>query len=320
MAYTNADLLANIRIRAMIPKSQDTYPDSVLLQLATDELRTRIATLLMSVHEEHFVTSTDYVIGTNTSFRVPDRCMKLRDVQLLPGGIATNPQSLARVQLEDLNGASGFYVQDEYVVLRGVGSPTDVLRMYWDRRPSELGPLVGVSENLAMGIPTVNPVAAVITAITSRAVSPTSDVTVTIDVAGFALTTFMGTGTTIIPLDFVRSHSNFGLIGMDALPNAPAGYTTVFANKNLPTELVVGDYMCFGGYSPVPNIKLELMPLLAQATALKVLEMNGRPERVQMAMAALERLERDALLLLSQRGGEPEKIVGGILNSRPWIF
>ena len=58
-AYTTDLLIAGVQRRGSIPVGQTTFTDSGLLAMGDDELGSILFPMLMNLHAEYFVDSTD---------------------------------------------------------------------------------------------------------------------------------------------------------------------------------------------------------------------------------------------------------------------
>lgn len=249
--------------------------------MATQELQGRVADLVLSCMEEHFVVTEDVaIVAGTTRYRIPYRAigMKLRDLFLVNGD---EVEPLERMP-PDLQGidSGDFYVEGEHVVL--VGEPTGSLRFSYYRRPSKL-----VATSAVAVVASVN----------------TGTDTITTSA------TIPGTFSTSTPLDIVRAKPGFGCLAVDQTATVASG-TTITLNTDLPTDIAAGDYVCLAGESPVPQIPVELHGLLGQATACAWLEAQNDQSGLQAAVAKLQALEKAAINQLESRvEGAPVKIV-----------
>src|SRR5262245_40794814 len=69
--YTNDELLENIRLRAMLPESQNLYTDERLLMLANDELQTVIYPMIMSIRGYYFVAVDTQTMTNSLEYDIP---------------------------------------------------------------------------------------------------------------------------------------------------------------------------------------------------------------------------------------------------------
>lgn len=283
MAYTTADLIADVKAGASIPTSQNLFTNADFLRLANKEMELGIVPMILGTREEFFVTHQDYSIQADKAeYAIPKRAIgeKLRDVQVVNG---TNLVSMPRLEPEFIGasdaGREGFYLRGGRVVLQPIPKTTaHTLRLSYFKRP---GRLVEVSacgrvQSIDTGL---------------------NQVTLT----GAPPSTFNNN----VKVDFVKSEPGFENSGIDYPISAISGSVLTFAS--LPADLEVGDYVCLAGESPIPQIPVELHTLLAQMVIVRCLQAQGRDAKTEQDK--LDRMIQAALILLTPRvDGEPRKI------------
>lgn len=289
-------LLRSIKTRAMIPADQNTFTDEELLEIATEELNVFLVPYLLQSQEEYLVNFEDEVADSNRrEFDIPYRAVgnKLRDLQLVNeyGEIVLE---LSRVSLEELAdykytfGNSGFsdlfYIENNKIKLIQQFPGQNIrVRKYFYLRPNSL-----VQESNAGRILSIDRTSGVI----SMDKFPSS---------------FNNT-----PLfDFVAVKSPNVILSYDVAStgiNANARSVTVDPT-NIPEDLAVGDYVCVAQESVVPQLPVELHPILAQRVAIYVLEALGDDQNKQSAERKLHAMEKSVDLLIDDRvEGAPQKI------------
>jgi hypothetical protein len=107
-----------------------------------------------------------------------------------------------------------------------------------------------------------------------------------------------GTFTGASYYDLVRGQPGFEC--QDVERAASLG-TLTMTFTSLPNGLEPGDFVTLAGQSPVPQIPVELHPLLVQRTVVKVLEAIGDREGMGAAQAKAQEIEADARTVLSPR-------------------
>jgi hypothetical protein len=283
--YTVSNVVASLKRRGQIPRSSErSFGEDDLIALMSEELQTYMVTLLMGIREEWFVHTKDVTTDGSTRYAIPERSIgsKLRQVLLGSGG--NNYLVLNRIEPKqayesiyglDTNPAgfsNGYILYDTEIQIVPTQTTGQTLRMVYFRRPNRL-----VAED-ACGL---------ITAIDTD----TREVTVT---AGEVPTTF----TSSVTYDLVSGRPGFRTLAMDQSVTVASNVLT-FAQA-LPDGLQVGDYVCLAGESPIPQIPVEMQPLLAQRTVVKVLEALGDP-KVATAKAMLDDQRNAAITLLTPR-------------------
>lgn len=293
-AFTTAELITDIKQRAMIPTDQTTFTASDLLRFATDELRLTLLPLLLSEREEFYLTeagATQALVAGTAACQMPARAVgqMLRDAYIVDAN--GNISNLTRIEYDERPDfdvtATGvpqhFYLRNNKIVLLPIPSSADYsLCTPYYIRPSKL------IETTA---------AAQITAVTSTTITVSS------------LPTTITTSTTV---DFIRNTGGFECISIDETPTIIASTTLTFAA--VPTGTAIGDWIALSGESPIPQLPAELHPLLSERTARKVMKAIGDANGVKLSEETIREMTEGALLITSNRvQGEPKRIV-----SRQW--
>jgi hypothetical protein len=279
MAHTTTELIAKIKLWATIPAAQPAFTNAQILDIATDELWNYVSPFIINHREEYYVTFTDSDISTaeNQTFDIPGRSAGgvLREVKLINSdGFETD---LPRINPEYRSTTDfGFFLRDNKVwLLRSENYSSYSLRLYYYRRPSELVLPAACAPVTATGTTTF------------EATVPST----------------MTTGDTV---DVVQVLPPFGTLKQDI--TATWSGTTV-TPSSYPTGLAVGDYMCPVRKSCVPQIPVEVWPVLVQAVVVKIQEILGDQGNLRRAQEKLEKVTEDASSLLSPRVvGEVKRI------------
>lgn len=290
--YTTTALLNSIKTRAMVPTSQQTFGDPDILALATEELKLGVVPFMMKNRSEYFVTYSDTPIVSGTStYSIPTRAIggKIKGASLVDsaGNILPFPL-IDKADLPFFNNSNGggrfsFYFEGNDVVL--VPTPTSTpnlsIRFSYYSRPGDL-----VQTTSAAQITSIN--------------SGANQVTVS------SLPTSITTSTSV---DFIKGRPGFELRGMDRTISLIASTTLTFSTS-LPSSLAVNDWIALSEQSPIPQIPTELHPMLAQRTAIKILESLGDDQGLKLAQGKLQEMEQNALHLISPRSdANPKKLI-----------
>lgn len=305
MSYLTTDLITSIKRRAAVPTAQSTFSTSDFLQLADEEIRSKLTPLVLKTMEEMYVRTADQdIVANQAGYLIPSRAIAsaLRDVQIVDSNNDLNRTSLERLSPEDLFRVfvgtyriavrkAGFYLQGNQVMLYPTPTQSvNKLRLSYYCRPNSL---VDVTEAAKVqSIDTVNK-------------------TITVE-------SLPGAFSTSTPLDFVKANPGFECSAIDQTPTDITGLVLTFGS-DLPTDLSVGDYICLAGQSCVVQVPVELQPLLVQYVAVRVLSSQGDMEALQAALAELEKLEENALLLISPRVAGKAKRVVNARGVSKWI-
>lgn len=287
-------LVNSVRQRAMIPTDTSVYTDQDILDIINEEMDIGLLPTLMSLNEEHLVTSTEFDTNTTqTRYRIPYRAVanKLRDVAYIDS--TNGVYEMSRISLEEISdyrtsqtsfSENVFYIEGDEVVLidTNLGS-YEKLRMYFYLRPNKL-----VKNNEVGEITAIDRTNGIIT-----------------------VSNFPSSFSTLPQMDFVGNRSPNKLYSYDIQPTAVNSNTRTitFASTDVPSDLIVGDYLCLREESPVPQLPTEMHPVLAQMAAVHILEALGDSEGLRNAMARLDQMKTATMQIVDDRvEGAPQKI------------
>lgn len=291
--YDNSQLIENIKRRCAVPTSQLTYTDQDFCDLANDEMQGSVVPLIMSSREEYFLEFEDVTVDQSTGIiEIPEAAVgvKLRSVSYIS---QLNPLilvNLPRIDLDVVAGIgpnigyvnwTGFYVQGNRLYLYPTMTVpgNNQIRLYYYRRT-----LVLTAPNAYGQIQSID------------------------------------TNTNTIVLDFVPNDWVVGsrLNTMQGTPNfqttCELATITAISTPSVILDTVegmaVGDYICFEGYSAVPQVPLEAHAYLAQLTAVKCLEGVGDREGMKVAQEKANLLKESLLVMVSGRvDGSIKKVI-----------
>lgn len=278
MAWTSTELLASVKRRAGVPLSQATFTSAEVLTLANEEMMGYMVPLVTSIREDFWVTHEDVALTEDTdTYRIPYRAVggTLRELSIIDA--AGFVRNIPRVDLSnEAEETFGFVVEGDRVRLLNDGAYSTwrlgvTLRFTIYLRPNQIVTTAeaGVVSSFSVGAKTI---------------------TLTSAPAGF-------TGNTT--WDIVRARSPFEMLTYDA---AGALVTnTITFTHDLPDDLAAGDYVCLREQTPVPQLPVELHPLLAQKVAVRILESMQMSEALDKAREELGKLEKDARDVIKPR-------------------
>lgn len=311
--YTTTNLLADISRKCFIPVSQVTFSAADLLAMADEELQIGVVPLVMRTREEYFVAFKDiFINGNETGFDLPSRAIGsvLRNVTIIQNPNSQNDpaeRKIPQIAAEDAPynnnfnnylGVQSYFLRNNQVILSPDTSSFGggiTLRQYYFLRPNKM-----VEVNQTSQITAINGAVATVNVIPS----------------GF------GSGTLYtITSDVVKAIPGFGLLAMDIdLTVNTTDLTITFPDDLSNYNITVGDYICLAGDTPIPQIPVELHTLLAQRTAVKILESLGDEKNLPAAAKKLDEMEKNITGMISARvEGSAKKIVNNfsVLN-RPY--
>ena len=268
--FTTTELLESIKDRAHAPASQSTYTTARLLSIASDELLTYVVPMILSTQEDYYVTYKDYTATGTTSFTLPDRAIggKLKDVVLVnsAGDEAGGVKRIDQSQRDQVSGLYCFLRGNNLILSETAIQPT--LRIYYHTRPSRLIELTDCGKVTSLGASSVD------------------------------LDLVPSDYTTSVTYDVVSGTAPHPVRQLDVTATVVEGTTVTFAT--LPT-VSINDYLCASGESPVVQCPYELVGLLAQKVACKIMEAQGDLQGLQASSAELARMEKAAFKLLEPR-------------------
>lgn len=299
-----SELISSVKRRASIPDSQIDLTDQDILDMCNEELMDSVVPQILQFHEEFFTYIKDAaLVADQSNYKIPYRAIgrKIRDLKYRDNTNDTGTlYSMTRILPEDrayfkagYTPYKAFYFQgDEIVIVPHVGpTPTGELVIDFFMRPNKI-----VLESRC----------AIITDI------DTDTGVITVD----AIPTNLLTG----EIDFVEVHPGHRLLGYDIIPTDidPLNLLiTVPTTSDGLTKLVVGDYICSAGESPVAQIPSELQSLLAERGAARCLASLGHQENLQASNQKIAELEQKSGSLIDNRSdGQPIKLnnIGGLLR------
>lgn len=306
--YDVPELIESIKVRCLVPISQQTFTEEDLLRFANEEMEMKLVPNVIRVKEEFYIKSQLYPLSNGaTRFEIPYRAVgsKLRNVQYLFSN-ATYP--MTRIQPEEVpfyeygsttGTQNAFYLENNFVVLpvqySSEGSGSIKLSYYF--KPNKLVDTnrVGVISAIdRVGDGTVG--------------------SVTIDTLSFPDNLAPGT-----LVDFLQTKPNFRTYSFDiTIQTVNPSTNQIFLNlSDIPDDLKIADHIASAGECIIPQIPSELHSMLAQAVACRLLEAMGDKDNLTRANAKLAEMENNLFTLIDQRTeGNPQKVnnQNGILS------
>jgi len=295
---TATDLIKSIKLRASVPINQSTFTVDDLLEFANEELQLGVVPKIMSVHEDHLLYEDEVSIESGRlDYEIPNRALgnKLRDVQMRvgPGVVREMTRIGIGERFDDAYSAVSttlpqFYVKGNKVVLNSVNSASGYSLVFvYYIRPSTMVPEeeVGVVQDVVDNGDGTSRVA-----------------------LGQVPTAF----TTSSIFDMYKGTSPCSILNKDLVPVSvdSVGKSVTFNTDDIPKELVAGDHLSLAGESNLPQIPIELHPMLAQMVACRVLEALGDTQGLQNALIKLKQMDTAAGMLIDNRIDDaPQKVV-----------
>lgn len=306
MGYTTDDLITSIKKRGIIPTSQKTFETADFIRFMDEELTNAIVPGLMDVRENYFLAIYDQALQSGVdAYQLHPRAigMKLKNLYVIK---ADNTQlrlymrnidelpSIANPNFLTGSDPFGFYFIDNTIHI--INTPTDtsngdLLRQYYYLRRNTLVPSVEVG---------------VVTAINTG----TNTVTVNSLPAAF---------TNALLYDIVKGTPSFSNRAMDLVVTSISGSDITFS-ATLPTDTALGDSICLAGQSNLPQIPVEMFPILSQRTLIRCLRANGDAVGSQNAIQDLAVMENSALSQFKVRADDQSKKVVSPTGISNYVF
>ena len=319
MAWLASDLVATVKLRAMLPTSSSApgTADADVLAHANDELQSFMVPMLLSINEEYFTATTDVpLVAGQDVYRLPDRsaASKLREVWAVGGNILIN---LPRIEPEALNqwvnnatGVPAAFIM-EAGGIRLVPKPSASgysLRMRYFARPA----LMTVDTAQYARI------------LTASYLSPSST-TLTLAHSTTAgqgmLTPSLGDG---YLYDLIAGRPPFEHLGFQGWCTAvgpnfrfswPDTISPSLQGATGANGAQIGDFITALDVSPIVQLPQELHSLLAQRVTARILHQLGRFDAASAATTEAERMAKVALNMLTPRVDGAARVVMGLLQS-----
>ena len=295
--------------RGLIPSDQATFTCCDIHEIMNEEIGIHVIPMVLRMHEEYFVVDEDITVcSCEVRYKIPYRAIgnKLRDVQYVHSD--GTHYEMTRVSIEDRPSCLDsnyrdkflkFYVEGDNIVLMDKQNSGGNLRFSYYIRPNEL-----VKNNRA----------GVISAIATCSCAGTTTYTVSCFPTHFSCTCVF---------DIIQAKSPNKIIVFDKTKAASCAtaktitFTTstlsqvdICSTSTTTVTIAVGDYVMKAEETIVPQLPTELHPILAQRTAVKMLEALGDTEGMQNAQKELERMEFNAQTIIDNRvEGAQQKVV-----------
>jgi hypothetical protein len=290
VGYTTTDLITSITKRGLIPVAQTTFQDEDLVRFMDEELRTIIVPEMMRVRENYFLESYSQTLQASTyRYNLPPRAigMKIKDMFYVDTNgnykklSQTDVAEMTQLELSSNGDPEFFYFIDNFVEIlpRPSSSPVgSLVQFYFQRRnrlieTTECGQITAI--NTGTNTVTLNSVP---TAFDSTKV-----------------------------YDFVKGTPGFQNLAIDQGPSGVSGSDFIFSS--LPSTLAVNDYLCLAGESPIPQVPLEIHPIVAQHAVMLALTGLNDHAGAERAEKRLEKMKTVGYGLISVRAEEQPKVI-----------
>lgn len=292
---TGDKLISSVRKRSMSPEDTSVFTDQDILDIANEEMDVQLLDKLLSLHEEHLTTHVDLPRTEEGAYDIPYRAIgnKIRDVGLVnnpgPNETVWELSQISLGELPDYSFDSGigqdldkFYVESNQLKLIRPARSYDFVRIYFYIRPNVITKLDQ---------------AAKISNISSDPIGGT----VTINFSNIPKKFNVG-----LEYDIVGGRTPNKIKAYDLTPtNISSSIKSItFSYSDLEPyldDIKVGDYVTQAEESPIPNIPTEMHPVLAQLSAVHLLEALGDSEGLRNALARLDKMNTAVMQLVDDR-------------------
>lgn len=308
MAYLVSDFLNLVRQYGMLPSTSSTgTADSDILAVADEELRTRIAPLIVASRQEWWVASSRVsLIASCGTYKVPRRAVggRIRELQLKRADGSV--RNMKRIELEEsyqlsqaLTGEPElFWLKGDFVcVWPEPATASGYLQFDFLARPGRLTSTSPTGYAITAAAASTG-TTATITAATADAVTASS--------SGYA--------------DIVRAASGFSYTAVDVHGSMHAtNHTLTVTDKNLAlpddfANLLVGDYIFPSDQCFVVPLPVEMHGVFVHYVVASLKRQLGDMASADVFEKTAQRMSADALQTLEPRvDGEPRRLRGGLL-------
>ncbi len=291
----------------MLPTTSTGPTSTDIYDLMTAELELYITPLMMRVREDHKLTIQDSLTVTNTNaYDIPPRAIgsKVKNVEIKD---ATTFRVLPRIEIERIpkysttGQVTGYWIQDDQVHMLPTPGQANPMRIYYFMRPGICVDYISVGEVASFNVSAGT--------VTLTALPP----------AGFTTSSLYDCikGTPNFrhrAIDMVCTNITGSVMTFSPATAAPLGVNPITDGSNplstggIPPDIAVGDTICLQYQSGIPQCPVEMMPLLAQRTAFKVLEAIGDP-RAMLTLQICEKMEKDAMTVLTPRAEGNHRVI-----------
>lgn len=287
-------LVEAIRRAARVSNGSDYYESSTILTLASDEQKTRVVPALLEARGGYLLHNRDVpLVAGRASYRLPPRAIREGKVRLVDSaGKPVQPFERIAAQLADdvqpTQGRPRFWLPENNAIrlLPAPTSTSDMLRLGYYRWPNALVLLADCAWVISTDLVASS---------------------VEVEWSG-TMPAWLATGERA---DFVCGSPAYESVVDDILmgPISVSGNAAVIMFDEVPATLAPGDWLCFAGTSPFPQLPLAYHDVLVEATAARIHFEQGDAQAEASALARYERKLQMAATTLSPRTEEPEVVV-----------
>jgi hypothetical protein len=290
--FLTEDLVSSIKRRTLMPVSQQTFQDADIITVANERLQLSLQPRMMAVRENFFLRNQRVALTANLNhYSLPERAVgnALREVFYVDSNGKRQWPPIPQQKISSLadttqTGPRPFFtdlVGDELWLVPCPSSSSGYVELWYYERCSKLVPVTSCAK---------------ITAVSS--VGGTTTLTVNAD-----LSASLPTGSLI---DIQKGKSPFRLSSIDVSITGITSSTVAIATSAVSDEAsnvlpAIGDYVVPAQAACIPMLPQELHPLLAQETAVTILEALGDIQKLAAAKQTLGEMTMSSFNLIKNR-------------------
>jgi hypothetical protein len=282
MAQTWTELMDDIKVRGMIPTSQNTFTEDRLLRLTKAALLSKVMPLVDRVQEGFYSYDFDEAINATGLYYIHRRAVgaKLLDAALVEGDDTLPLTRYSEREVINADSPPGDY---GFILKRNALRLVPRVPTEWStfRQTILLTPADIVPVDEAAQITGINTLTGVVTCETVPSSWTNADI-----------------------FDLVQAEAHFDTVGVDLAVSAVvtgASGTLTFAAADLSDRLAVGDWVSLAGESPVVQVPEALLPLLAQEVANIALKSQTDQSAYKLGVDEVKEMRQAILTLVSPR-------------------
>lgn len=270
--YTIDKLIENVKLISSVPSSQNLFSKEKFIQLANNQLFSKLVPFILSFRADYFMTEKEIPISSlkNGSFKIPQDAIGMKIKDLLLKGTTTVIPYLSTEELKTTN-PKGYYIRGNDIVINKFDDIplSGVLKVVYYKRPNYL-----VSSSECGQVRTVNP-------LTNNLV--------------LNLFPNYSVGT---ELCCVSGQPGFDLKFENSPMLAISGFTITVDDVS---NVEVGDWVAPNNCSPIPQVPVACLPLFEQMIVIKVMETMNDRHGLENAKADYDQMEKQVRMTLFPR-------------------
>lgn len=292
--YTVDGLIDSVKLRAMVPTSQNLFTDERILDILNQVQYSIVVPWVMSQRQDFFKDYVDLPVDTGTNlYDIPSNTIGQKIVGVWYGrddgnGFTIDWEACTQVDIGDTydkdyrtrRAFSYFVSSDKINIFPTPSDGNKFFRIWFYRRPSTM--VMSTSGAKVTGLDSV-----------TKAMNFSS---------------FPSSWATNTYIDFTKGTPHFRCLQTAGYISSISG-GVVYAGDALPVDLSVGDWVTGTGETVVPQLPYEIWTFLVHGAVSQIFKIMGNPSW-QTAEQELQRAMEQARNLIGPRADEqPKKLV-----------